>query len=63
MRQPSEARAADPLPEYFLDHYGLCAIQPCACLRDGWRGRGCINWKPLGVTSHKELRVRLGITN
>lgn len=50
--------AADPWPEYFLDRYGSCAIRPCVCLRDGWKGRDCLNWRTLCITSHTELLRR-----
>ena len=53
----------DDNPDYFLDNYGWCLlrrpipIKPCLCLRSGaWLGRLCEHWRPLGVTSHEELR-------
>lgn len=51
----------EPTENYFLDLYGTCQMQKCLCLdlmnkgKMPWLGRGCSNWKPLGVRSHKEL--------
>ena len=48
-RRVSEAEG--PSADYWLDNYGTCTIAPCTCLKDGWLGRRCGNWKPLGVRS------------
>lgn len=50
----------NPDAAYFLDHYGECTAlpaKPCVCLRAGWQGRDCPNWKPWGVRSADELMV------
>lgn len=49
------SEAGGPGPSYWLDHYGTCSAKPCSCLRDGWKGRACENWNPLGVTSFAAL--------
>lgn len=52
----------DVSPDYFLDNYGSCQLDPCTCLdpktsRFGgrWAGRGCPDWQPSGATSFAEL--------
>lgn len=44
-------------PDYFLDNYGRCALDRCACLTPDhpWLGRACINWRPLGARSFAGL--------
>lgn len=51
------------LAEYLLDNYGTCELEAgcywCpGCLKNGWLGRACPHWKPLGVTTWEELRER-----
>lgn len=44
-----------PDSDYYLNNYGTCSITPCSCLKTGWLGTLCYNWKPLGVKSLEEL--------
>lgn len=54
-------------PDYYLDHYGTCKLgAACLCLKNGWIGRQCIQWIPLGVTSFEELAAyvrKRGVAN
>lgn len=51
--------AAAPEPhevrEYLAENYGRCTAVACRCLRDGWRGRACLNWQPTGARTFDEL--------
>lgn len=44
------------LAEYIADNYGVCRVEPCDCLRYGWKGRMCRNWKPVEARNWEELR-------
>lgn len=46
-----------PRPDaaYFLDHYGMCAAEKCACRAGEWLGRRCVNWRTFGATNADEL--------
>jgi hypothetical protein len=37
------------------DTYGTCTTSPCACLRQGWRGRVCLYWQPMGPENQEQL--------
>jgi hypothetical protein len=60
--------ARNDIADYLLDNYGECSRgEDCywgkdgkghSCLRQGWLGRACKHWHPLGVTSLDELRER-----
>lgn len=64
--------ARNDIADYLLDHYGTCDREAdCywgqdkrgnynGCLRNGWRGRECKHWHPLGVTSLQELHAAIG---
>lgn len=62
------------IADYYLDNYGTCDREAdCfwgkdaqgnfnGCLRNEWRGRACMHWHPLGVTSLQELHAALNET-
>lgn len=43
--------------DYLADNYGACSIEPCQCLRDGWKGRACPNWIPTTARDLDELKA------
>jgi len=43
------------LADYIADHYGMCTLNPCACLKEGWRGRRCPFWVPVNARTWEEL--------
>lgn len=45
----------DPLQEYIADNYGICIADVCMCLKTGWRGRNCDNWKAVNAKNCDEL--------
>ena len=55
----------EDMAEYLLDNYGECALGSARCyhgpgpqcLKLGWRGRACENWKPLGARTLKDFRL------
>ena len=51
--------ARNDLPDYVADNYGECSLERCACLRTGWTGRGCQNWKPVQARDWDELLVEM----
>ncbi len=52
----------DDLASYIADNYGECAAvragMPCACLKNGWRGRFCVYWEPTSARTWDELNAR-----
>lgn len=67
--------ARNDIADYLLDNYGTCDREAgcywgkdsCGnyngCLRNGWRGRACKHWHPLGATSLQELHAALTATD
>lgn len=50
----------EPFEQYFLDNYGSCQLgTKCRCLREDWKGQGCLHWIPLGVKSINEYRIHV----
>jgi hypothetical protein len=45
----------NPLEEYIADHYGICIADVCKCLKTGWMGRNCDNWRPVNAKNWDEL--------
>lgn len=39
------------------DTYGICSADRCTCLKYGWIGTKCENFKSFGATSFEELAV------
>jgi hypothetical protein len=51
-------KTLDPdLASYIADNYGLCVLEPCRCLKDGWLGRGCPCWFPVKARNWAELQA------
>jgi len=43
--------------DYIAQNYGHCAMGAyCTCLKKGWRGRFCPQWRPVAARSWDELR-------
>lgn len=41
--------------DYYLDHYGTCTAEKCACRSGVWQGRACPHWRTFGATTPEEL--------
>ena len=43
--------------DHIADNYGHCVLDAnCTCLKKGWRGRLCQNWRPVTARTWEELR-------
>jgi hypothetical protein len=57
------AEHREDMANYLLDNYGACELGSAQCyhgpgpqcLKRGWRGRACENWKPLGARTLEEF--------
>lgn len=47
------------IAEYIADNYGECSVEPCICLKTGWIGTACFNWKPTRAVNMEELRAAM----
>ena len=39
-------------PEYIQENYGMCKLDTCICLKNGWKGVVCENWVPVKFDKH-----------
>jgi len=43
--------------DYIAQNYGHCAMGDyCTCLKKGWRGRFCPQWRPVAARTWDELK-------
>lgn len=43
------------LREYINTHFGICSLEKCICLNQGWLGMRCEFWKPCDCENYEEL--------
>ena len=48
--------AEEALAEMLAHNYGTClASTACKCLKTGWLGTGCPNWRPLQSKTYADM--------